>query len=81
MPVRYLGISGGCMDDGSYHVTCEMRTKKDRTFIDKYRGKSYTRTFPAGEKRYFYADQIGMDVFFTKKEAENALKNAEEEKA
>lgn len=71
MPVLYRGILGGCVDrDKKYHVTHNMATKKDRTFIN---GKK-PFTYKAGDKRMFYSEDIGKTVFLTKEEAEKALK-------
>ena len=74
MPVRYKGIRGGTVTkDGAYHVSCNMATKKPRSFPYTYRGKKGVNTYPAGDKRMFYADDIGKIVFLTRAEAEKAL--------
>ena len=74
MPVRYKGISGGCIgDDKKYHVTCKMSTKKDREFIH---GKN-TYTYKTGDLRRFYFDDFGKTVFLTREAAEQALKERE----
>lgn len=73
MPVKYMGIHHGCLDESKkYHVVCRMHTKKDRTFI---RGKK-SITFKTGDERYFYADDIGKTVFFTREAAAEALKGS-----
>ena len=77
MPVLYKGVRGGCIaSDKKYHVTHDMATKKDRTFIHKK--KSFT--YKAGDKRMFYSDDIGKTVFLTKEEAEQALRKEDEGK-
>lgn len=71
MPVKYMGIHHGCVDEfKKYHVVCRMHTKKDRTFI--HGKKSFT--YKTGDERYFYVDDIGKTVFLTREEAEEALK-------
>lgn len=75
MPVLYKGIRGGTVTKGGvYHVSCDMTTKKPRQFQHTYRGKPYTNTYPAGDKRMFYADDFGKTVFLTREAAEAALK-------
>ncbi len=75
MPVTYKRITSCVVaDDGRPHIMCEMVTKKDRTFSETRRRKQVEYTFKKGEKRYFYADNIGKTVFFTKAEAKEALK-------
>lgn len=69
MPVKYKGVHHGCIDEGKYHVVCRMTTKKPRTFV--HRKKEFT--YPAGNERWFYADDIGKTVFLTREEAEKAL--------
>ena len=70
MPVRYKGIHHGCVEKkGIYHVVCRMATKKPRTFT--YRKKDFT--YPTGDERWFYADDVGKTVFLTRKAAEKAL--------
>lgn len=72
MPVRYRGINGGCVDkSGAYHVTCNMITKKPRTF--KHGKRDFT--YPAGDKRMFYMEHIGKSVFFDRKAAVEAIKS------
>ncbi len=81
MPVTYKRITSCVVsDDGKPHIMCEMVTKKDRTFVQTRRRKLVEYTFKKGEKRYFYADNIGKTVFITKSEAEEALKRMEGEK-
>lgn len=76
MPVTYKRITSCTVaDDGKPYIMCEMITKKDRTFIHRYRRKSVEDTIKAGEKRYFYADDIGKTIFFTRSEAKEVLKN------
>ncbi len=74
MPVTYKRITSCVVaDDGKPHIMCEMATKKDRTFIQTYRRKPIEHTFKKGDKRYFYADEIGKTVFLTQAEAEHEL--------
>lgn len=81
MPVHYRGIHGGCVTkDGVYHVSCDMVTKKPRSFPYIYRGKAGINTYPAGNERMFYADDIGKTVFLTLPEAEAALNKSEASK-
>lgn len=81
MPVLYRGINGGCIDaDKKYRVTCNMVTKKLRTFTRYFRGRyDGINGYPAGDKRMFYADDIGKTVFLTHQAAEAALKGASHE--
>lgn len=75
MPIIYKRIRGCMVDnDGKPHIACEMVTKRDRTFVEAYRKKTVEHTFKKGEKRYFYADNIGKTIFFTQKEAKEALR-------
>lgn len=75
MPAIYKRVTSCVVDDeGKPHIMCEMRTKKDRTFIHTYRRKPVETTFKAGDKRFFYADDIGKTIFMTKEEAAAALK-------
>ncbi len=75
MPVTYKRITSCVVaDDGKPHIMCEMVTKKDRTFVKTYKGKLVEHTFKKGDKRYFYADDIGKTIFLMKSEAEEALK-------
>ena len=77
MPVLYKGIRGGCIgEDKKYHVSCNMITKKDRTFV--HRGKSFT--YKAGDKRCFYSDDIGKTVFLTREQALKALGGADNDR-
>jgi hypothetical protein len=74
MPVRYRGIRGGCVtEDGKFHVSCDMVTKKPRTFKSTYRRKPYEHTYPAGDQRGFYADDVGKTVFLARAQAEAAM--------
>ncbi len=74
MPVTYKRITECVVgDDGKPHIVCEMRTKKDRTFVQTYRGRLTEHSFEKGNKRYFYADEIGKSVFLTQTEAKEAL--------
>lgn len=74
MPVHYKGIRGGTVTkDGKYRVSCNMTTKKPRSFAHTYRRKPYTNTVQAGNERMFYADDIGKIVFLTREAAEKAL--------
>lgn len=74
MPVKYSGINGGCIDDkGKFHITCKMRTKKERKFIYKKKNILVKK----GDARCFYADDIGKDVFLSRKEAEAKLAEME----
>lgn len=74
MPVKYFGINGGCIDGkGKFRITCEMRTKKERTFIHKKKDIVIKK----GDARYFYADDIEKDVFLSRKEAEAKLAEME----
>lgn len=63
MPVICRGIDKG--------ITYRMTTKRDRTFT-KLDGTPFT--YEKGDTRFFYAKDFGETVFFTKQEAENALK-------
>jgi len=82
MPVLYWGVCYGCVTkDKKFHITCEMRTKKSRDFPFTDRGKPRTHTYEKGNRRIFYADDIGKYVFFTKKEAEDALARKLEQEA
>lgn len=75
MPVTYKRITSCVVDDdGKPHIMCEMVTKKDRTFVETYRRKPIEHTFKKGDKRYFYADEIGKTVFLKQDQAEEALK-------
>ena len=79
VPVLFRRITSCVVDNnGNPHVMCEMATKKDRTFVHTYRRKIVAHTFKAGDKRYFYSEDIGKSVFLTKEEAETALKELEE---
>ncbi len=80
MPVLFKRITGCAVDDkGNPHIMCEMETKKDRTFVSSYKRKPVEYAFKAGDKRYFYSEDIGKTVFLTREEAEAALKGLEEE--
>jgi hypothetical protein len=75
MPVTYKGVSHGVVtDDGKFNVICEMRTRKRREFP----GRRGPIVCEIGDKRVFYADDIGKTVFFTRKEADAALNTTEE---
>ncbi len=79
MPVLFRRIVGCAVDSGGNpHVMCEMELKKDRTFVHTYRRKPVEHTFKAGEKRYFYSEDIGQTVFLTKEAAKSALKEMSE---
>lgn len=79
MPVLFKRITSCVVDDmGNPHVMCEMTTKKDRTFVHTCRRKYIENTFKAGDKRYFYSEDIGKTIFFTREEAEAALKELED---
>lgn len=79
MPVTYKRITSCVVDDcGNPHIMCEMRTKKDRTFIHTYKRKITETAFKAGDKRYFYSEDIGKTIFFTREKAEAALKEMQE---
>lgn len=81
MPVIFKRITSCVVDDsGNPHVMCEMITKKSRTFVHTYRRKSVEHTFKAGDKRYFYSEDIGKTVFLKKEAAEKALKEMEDRK-
>lgn len=81
MPVLFKRITSCVVDDnGKPHVMCEMTTKKDRIFVQTYRRKSVEHTFKAGDKRYFYSEDIGKTVFIEKEDAEKALKEMEGKK-
>jgi hypothetical protein len=74
MPVIFWGVCGGYVDDNKkFHIKCEMRTKKRREFPYTSRGKSFTNVYEKGDKRYFSGDNIGKSVFFTAREAKDAL--------
>lgn len=76
MPVLFKRLTSCVVDDdGKPHVMCEMKTKKDRTFVDTYRRKPVEHTYRAGDKRYFYSEDLGKSIFFTREAAEAALKN------
>ena len=78
MPVLFKRITSCVVDDkGNPHIMCEMETKKDRTFVRSYKRKPIEYTFKAGDKRYFYSEDIGKTVFLTREEAEAALKELE----
>ncbi len=78
MPVLFKGITSCVVDSaGNPHVMCRMELKKDRTFIHTYRRKPVEYTFKAGQKRCFYADDLGKTVFMEKEAAEKALKEME----
>ena len=80
MPVLFKRITDWAVDDkGKPHIMCEMETKKDRTFVSSYKRKPVEYAFKAGDKRYFYSEDIGKTVFLTREEAEAALKGLEEE--
>lgn len=74
MPVKYMGINHGCVDEfKKYHVVCRMHTKKDKTFnhgMNQF-------TYKTGDERCFYAEDIGKTVFLTKKEAKKRLAELE----
>lgn len=75
MPVKYMGVRGGCVDsDGKYHVNCRMKTLKDRTFVRSVHRKLREYTYKSGDERWFYADDIGKTVFLTREEAERKRK-------
>lgn len=79
MPVLFKRITSCVVDNmGNPHVMCEMTTKKSRTFIQTYKRKPVEHTFKAGDKRYFYSEDIGKIIFFTREEAEAALKELKE---
>ena len=79
MPVLFKRITGCAVDNkGNPHILCEMEIKKDRTFVHTYKRKPVKNTFKAGDKRYFYPEDIGKSIFYTKEEAETALKKLEE---
>lgn len=79
MPVIYRGITGCVVDNnGKPHIVCEMVTTKDRIFVETYRRKPVEHIIKKGEKRYFYADDIGKTIFFTRKEAKEAPKTKTE---
>ena len=74
MPVIFKRITSCVVDNnGKPHIMCEMVTKKDRKFIQKYRRKPIEYTCKAGDKRYFYSEEIGKTIFFARKEAESVL--------
>ena len=74
MPVKYMGVRGGCVDsNGNYHVNCRMKTLKDRTFLHSVHRKPREFSYKAGDERYFYADDLGKTIFLTREEAEAAL--------
>lgn len=78
MPVTYKRITSCVVaNDGKPHIKCEMVTKKDRTFIRTYRRKPIEYVLKKGDKRYFYADDIGKIIFLTQLEAEEALERME----
>lgn len=80
MPVLFKRITSCVVDsNGNPHIMCEMKIKKDRTFTYTYNRKPIEFTFKAGDKRYFYSEDIGKSVFYTKEEAEAALKELESE--
>jgi hypothetical protein len=82
MPVTYTGVCYGTVtDDGKFHVTCEMRTKKRHEFPGVRRGKPIVTICDKGDRRIFYADDIGETVFFTREEAEAALRAGKETEA
>lgn len=75
MPVLFKRITSCVVDDkGNPHIMCEMETKKDRTFVSSYKRKPVEYSFKAGDKRYFYSEDIGKTVFLTREDAEAALK-------
>lgn len=75
MPVLFKRITSCVVDNnGKPHVMCEMTTKRNRTIVYTYRRKAVEHTFRAGDKRYFYSEDIGKTIFLTKKKAEAALK-------
>lgn len=81
MPVLFKRITSCVVDgNGKPHVMCEMGTKKDRTFVHTYRRKPVECTVKAGDKRYFYSEDIGKTVFLEKEAAEKALKEMEDRK-
>lgn len=81
MPVLFKRITSCVVDNnGNPHVMCEMITKKDRTFVHTYRRKPVKHTFKAGDKRYFYSEDLGKTIFLTKEAAEKALKEMEDRK-
>ena len=81
MPVLFKRITSCVVDNnGNPHVMCEMMTKKDRTFVHTYKRKPIEYTFKAGDKRYFYSEDIGKTIFMTKEAAEKALKEMEDMK-
>lgn len=81
IPVLFKRITSCVVDNnGNPHVMCEMMTKKDRTFVHTYKRKPIEYTFKAGDKRYFYSEDIGKTIFMTKEAAEKALKEMEGKK-
>lgn len=81
MPVLFRRITGcGVDDSGKPHVAFEVETKKDRIFTHTYRRKPVEHTFKAGDKRYFYSEDLGKTIFLTREEAEAALKELEGKK-
>jgi hypothetical protein len=79
MPVVYRGVRGGRVTYcGKFHIYCEIRTKKKREFPHTYKGESCIYVAEKGCKREFYVDDIGKTIFFTRKEAETALKETED---
>ncbi len=78
MPVLFKRITSCVVDDkGNPHIMCEMETKKDRTFVSSYKRNPVEYAFKAGDKRYFYSEDIGKTVFLTGEEAEVTLKELE----
>jgi len=81
MPVFFKRITSCVVDNnGNTHVMCKMITKKDRTFVHTNRRKPVEYTFKAGDKRYFYSEDIGKTIFPTKEAAKKALKKMEDRK-
>ena len=79
MPVTYCGVSHGCVTkDGKFHIVCKMKTKKRREFSIMYRRKTNIYVSEIGDKRLFYTNDIGKNIFFTRREAESALNNKKE---
>jgi hypothetical protein len=75
MPVTYYGVShGNTGDNGKFRVFHNMRTKKRREIPYAYRKKPGIYVYEKGDRRIFTTDSIGITVFYTRKEAEAALK-------
>jgi hypothetical protein len=66
---KYVKINGGCVVDGKFHVTCQMRLVHDVVIGQK------KHLIKKGDLRYFYADDLDKkDIFTSSEKARGSLK-------